>query len=355
MSAPKNSDLPMVLNAWGLRLVDGKVLADRARAQQVMIGDRTRPELVPFVLYAGLTEDDISNETVATSLLKRLNLVSSGILEQVDGAGTTITPLFESSTESMRLDTSSVQMFPQPKDLLNDFVSQDKKELLAALVTGKAKTAFPDGAPGGDENAGDSDAEPPAGHLAEAVDSINVAVIADADILTDRTWVRVQQFLGMQIPDVIADNGEFVVNMADFFSGSNDLIAIRSKGGYQRPFTVVNEMVADARKQSAEKMKNLQQELEDTQKRLNELQRNAPEGAGSTLIANADLKNEIEQFQVKELETRRELRRLERSLRQDVENLGTRLKFINIALIPLFIGILAAGIGAWRVNHRRRR
>ena len=45
---------------------------------------------------------------------------------------------------------------------------------------------------------------------------------------------------------------------------------------------------------------------------------------------------------------RRELRDVKLALRQDIDSLGGRLKFFNIALIPLVIGLGGLAIGLLR-------
>jgi len=74
---------------------------------------------------------------------------------------------------------------------------------LAARITGKVKTAFPDGKPkdedeGEDEgeekkdSSKDSSEEETGKHLTESTESVNLIVVADTDILEDKFWVRVQ-------------------------------------------------------------------------------------------------------------------------------------------------------------------
>lgn len=351
MSAPKNSDLPELMEQWGLSLADG-VVADRANAQQVMVGSRSQPEVVDYVLYLGLTEDDLNREEYVTSQLETINLITAGALEAEEKADLTHTWLLRTSEQTEMIETSKAQMFPQPKELLQDFKSQDKREWLAVKVSGNVQTAYPEGPPSTGED--EEEASIPEGHLSESAGKANVIVVSDCDILTDRTWVQVQNIFGSRLPFPMANNGQFVVNLVDHLSGSNDLISIRGRGKFRRPFTVVNEMVADAQDASSEKIKELQTELEETRQRLRELQSQAPEG-GEAMITSSKLQKEIEQFRVKEVETQRELRRLERSLRQDVEKLGATLKFINIGLIPLLVGIIAVGLGAFRISRRRRR
>ena len=58
-------------------------------------------------------------------------------------------------------------------------------------------------------------------------------------------------------------------------------------------------------------------------------------------------------FRQERLRIRKDLREVRRQLRKDIERLETGLKFANIALMPLLIGIGGIGVGLWRVNRRR--
>ena len=74
-----------------------------------------------------------------------------------------------------------------------------EKFVIAARVSGAAKTAFP-GAP-------------------IKTGKINVVVMADSDIFDDRFWVHVQNALGKKIAAPFADNGAFVLNAVENLIG----------------------------------------------------------------------------------------------------------------------------------------
>jgi hypothetical protein len=42
-------------------------------------------------------------------------------------------------------------------------------------------------------------------------------------------------------------------------------------------------------------------------------------------------------------------------LREDIESLESWLRFTNIALIPILVGILAVALGMLRIRRRKRR
>lgn len=344
MFAPKNSDLPEILKNLGLELEKGKIAADRSLAQKVTINQTSRPETVPYVLYINLREGSINRDEVPTGQLRDVNVASAGILKRAEDVAMKITPIFETTKDAQALEASEADVFPDPKKLYTNFKSGDEKLMIAALAKGKYKTAFPKGPEGG--NKADN-------HIDESKNDVNVLVVADTDLLTDRFWVQVQRFMGQKMLLPMASNGDFVINFADYFGGSSDLISIRGRGKFNRPFTKVQKLEEEASKRFASKEKELQDKLDETEKKLTELQSNRAD-ANNTRFLTPEQKEELEKFEKDRLDVRKELRGVKAQLRDDVEALGTKLKFLNIGLIPLLVGLLAVAMGWRRVRRRRR-
>jgi ABC-type uncharacterized transport system involved in gliding motility auxiliary subunit len=148
-----------------------------------------------------------------------------------------------------------------------------------------------------------------------------------------------------------ADNGAFFINAVDNLTGSGDLINVRSQGTYARPFTVVQAMNRAAQEQFRAAEQRLQAELEQTEQKLAELQ--AARGDQDGPLLSAEQQQEIARFQAERVRLRRELREVQHNLRQDIDRLETRLKFINIGLVPLLIGFAAVLVGVTRGRGRR--
>jgi ABC-type uncharacterized transport system involved in gliding motility auxiliary subunit len=231
-------------------------------------------------------------------------------------------------------------------------------------LSGNFPGAFPDGPPdeasndaaegdgvdaAGEESAAANGSDNARPHLDEATAAANVVVVADVDILSDRMWVQLQEFFGQQIANAFADNGTFVVNALDSLSGSNDLIDVRSRASYARPFTRVDELRVQAEAQFQETERRLQQELEDTERRLSELQ-SSREDTGDILMTD-EQQAEIDRFIDRRAEIRQELRAVQRGLDRDIERLGTLLKSINIGLVPLLLTFFVL-IAVWRRSRR---
>jgi len=339
--APKNSDLKKLFEKWGIELVSGQLAGDIDVAARVNIQTGMRPQTVDYVLWMQLIESNISKDDFATSDLKQINVGTSGYFKKLDGHKTQIAAIIETGKNAMSIPEASIKFRPDPGALIDNYKPGNEKLTLAARINGPVDSAFPNGAP--DAEAFDGSV------LKESQAPINIIVVADTDILQDKFWVNVQNFFGQQIAVPRANNGAFVANALENLGGSNDLITLRSRGDFSRPFEKVKEIQREAEKRFRSQEKLLLAKLKDTEQSIKDLQRQ--KGAGQALIMSPEQKQAIEKFQNEKLKTRKELRSVQHELRRDIEELGTRLKIINIGLIPLLVILLAIALGVYR--HKR--
>jgi ABC-type uncharacterized transport system involved in gliding motility auxiliary subunit len=358
-----NSSLPELFKAWGVKLEPGMVVADRLAARRVRTGPPDRPEAVDYVAWLSLDRQAMNQDEVVTSQLGVINLATAGALTPLEDSSVTFVPLLKSSPQSMLIERLQVQFVPDPKKLLADFKATGKEYVMAARVTGPVTSAFPDGPPGSGGDAGEGESgdggeggksAPPEGHLTESATPANLILVADSDILDDRTWVNVQNFAGQSFAVPIADNGAMVVNALDVLSGSSELISLRSRGTSARPFEVVQNLERKAEDQFRETEQMLEARIHDTEQKLADLQTGAGEGGSAALVLTPEQSQAITEFRQQLVSTRKQLRDVQLALRRDIESLGTLLKFLNIALVPLIIGILAVVISVIRRRRRKR-
>jgi gliding motility-associatede transport system auxiliary component len=278
-----------------------------------------------------------------------VNVGVAGHFELADGATAKLTPLLHSSPESEILPADRFQFLADPGELLNNFTPGGKEQVIAARLSGPLKSAFPDGAPKAEGREAPVDAALAATHLA-STDSANLVLVADVDILSDRMWVQAQNFLGQRVVSAFANNGDFVFNALDNLSGSAALIGLRSRATYTRPFTKVEELRRNADVQFRATEEQLQAELRDTEKKLGDLQ--AARKDSSALTMSPEQQAEVQKFLDQQVRIRQELRTVRRNLDRDIDNLGTTLKILNIALVPLLLTIVA--LAAVFVKRRRK-
>jgi ABC-type uncharacterized transport system involved in gliding motility auxiliary subunit len=338
--AARASDLGRLLDAWGVTVDPEKFVADDRYALTVG-GLTARP--VRHLGIIGVDRSAMDQDDVVTGGLGVVNLAFAGHIARKDGAAVEVTPLIRSSESAALIPTSRLAFLQDPSLLRDDFAPTGERYTLAARLTGKVRTAFPDGPPAG---AGGG-----AAHLTESAQPVNILLVADADVVADRLWVQSQNFLGQRISQAFANNGDLVINGVDNLLGSSDLIGIRSRATFSRPFDTVLDLRRAAEARLVQSEEALQQELRDTEARLTELQAARQDGATGSLLLSPEQQQEIERFQARRLDIRKELRQVQRSLDQDIERLGNLLKAINIAGIPLLISLLSLGL---YLGRRRR-
>ncbi|HVF35252.1 MAG TPA: Gldg family protein [Candidatus Saccharimonadia bacterium] len=332
MFANKSSDLPGLFAAWGVQYDPAKVLLDGKHALQV---SSPTGQPVRHLAILGFTQDAMSQDDVVSAQLSSVNMQSAGTFKLAENATLKLLPLVQSSDQSMMTPVERIKFAADPATLFAEFVPTKETYVVAGRLQGRLKTAFAD-------KSGD-------GHLAESKGDVNIVLIADTDVASDRLWVQVQPFLGQQIMNAFANNGDFVVNAIDNLTGSSALIRVRGRATAQRPFTTVNALRREADDRFRAKEQELNRELQETEQKLNELQRG--KSAEQALILSPEQKLELERFQDQKVRIRKDLRQVRRQLDAEIESLGSRLKFVNIALMPLLLTLAAAGFALWR---RRR-
>ena len=345
----QGSDLPELFDAWGIEFSAMEVVADAELALQITGMDR-RP--LRHYGYLGVTGDHMSADDIVTAELNVVHLATAGFLRAREDSTTTLEPLLRSSTITQAMPATRFSFLPDPSVLQDGFAPGGEAFVLAARVSGTLQSAFPDGPPPDTVSSADGDlpaSDTNPDHLAESAEPAALIVVADVDLLADHLWVQVQNFFGQQIANAFASNGAFVVNALENLSGSSDLIGVRSRASYTRPFTRVEALRVDAEARFRETEQRLQAELDETERRLVELQ-SAREDSGNILLT-AEQQDEIDRFVDQRASIRQELRAVQRGLDEDIERLGTVLKVINIGLVPVLLAVFVL-LAVWRRNRR---
>ena len=343
-----SSNLEKLFTAWGISVSGTEIAADMTNAMRVQIRTDRGVEQTNYLPWMKLEKSNFNQDDFVTSELNIIALGSAGSISKNEGSSVNFSPLIETSTEAMQMPAEILQYQREPAQLLADFKSANRKFTLAARLSGKVSSAYPDGAPTADvNNPFDQDYVAPQQLLKQG--EINAIVVADTDILSDEFWISQQDFFGVQVPQPTADNGNFVINALENMSGSSDLISLRNRGEYARPFTVVDDIRRDAESEFREQQQMLETKLAETEKKIAELQQ---EKTGSELLLSDAQRAEIDKFRLEQVNTRKELRAVQHELQKNIEQLGTVLKFINIGLTPLLIVLFALTAGMLRSRRK---
>ena len=362
----KSATLEPLFKAWGVSMDVEKVLADSEHA--LSVGTQTG-RTVRHLGILGYGPDSFNNRDVVTTGLKSVNMATVGALQKLEEGITQIETLLHSSRKSMLMDAQKFALLMDPSSLYKDFKASDEEFAIIARITGKVKSSYPDGQPkeevkeaegdGEQNNKGKTSAKKEekadekkstVEHIAESTGDINVIIVSDTDILTDRLWVQKSNFFGQQIVQPFANNGDLMINMVDNLIGNADLISIRSRGQFSRPFSRVTELERAAEASFYQKEEELKQQLSETEAKLRELQ-SKKEGV-EALVLSPEQQKELDNFTAEKLRIRKELRNVQHQLGKDIELLGTKLKLINILAVPLLLTLIAL---LFRFSRRRRK
>ncbi len=369
----RRSEIDDLLSAWGVTLGDD-VVADLGLALKVRMEQSGRILTFDYPVWMNITPSTFDQEDIVTGSLANLGFGTPGYLEPVEGATTTFTPLVTTTAGAAQFTTAQVAaVTTDPHDLLDDYASQDRPYTVVARISGKVRTAFPDGRPQSeaprDEDTSetaardahgeaaaegaetDAESGPKAEHLSESTEDAQIIVVADADMLADRFWVVVQEFLGNRIAIPSAANGPLVINALDNLTGSGDLISVRNRGTFTRPFTRVAALRQQAERTFRAKEQELIAELTETEGRLVALEESS-QGDDALVLTDAQ-REELVRFRQERVRIGKELREVRRQLRADIEALEAWLKFANIGLVPILIGLVGLAAGLAQVRRRR--
>lgn len=325
------SALYNLFKAWGYELTLNQVVADLTYASGE--GPRLLPTLLSLPTDA-LNQDDIVMSQVGTLLVP-----FAGAYKGKPAEGLTQTVLAHSSKNSMLVDLIIATLSGEPST--RGFQPSGEQYPLAIRLSGKFRTAFPNGAPEPMLPRGQKpppkDPDAPA-QLRESAAENQVVLVSDVDMLTDGAAVEVQEVFGQKL--VVPRNGNlaFVQGLIEQFSGDQNLMRLRSRASFTRPLTVIRTIEAEAQQQYLGKIKELEDSLNQTQEKLQELQKGKP-AAGTSTILTAEQQAEIDNFRKRTMETRAELKEVRKNLRVETDTLQFWTKVINIGLIPLLVAL----------------
>ncbi|MDG1463097.1 MAG: ABC transporter, partial [Gammaproteobacteria bacterium] len=313
------SELPL-LEQWGMSFNNTLFVADDQYALTVGSSNQltTRHLALLGIDQRGLSQSDVVSRDIDT-----VNLGFSGFIASKPDDNMSFHPLLQTSKSAASLTTTQILEIRSPEQLRSIYKPAGDELVIAARLAGYPESSFP--------KLNDT-------HIIRPEQPINAVVVADADILTDRYWVQRQEYLNQSVLTPFAGNADFLINILDNLSGSNDLIGVRGRASYSRPFTKVAKLRRAAEQEFQLKTQELEDELAETEQKLLELQISRDDFTNQAL--NSDQEVEIQRFTEERLRIRKELRLVQHNLDKGIRDLGTILKVINIGLMPILISIL---------------
>ncbi len=371
----QSSDLGRLFRTWGLEMPANTFAGDRSLLLAASLSPNQRQE--PIMGFLGLKPPCFNEDAVGTADLNFVRVLFAGVLKETavgqkvapadpnqtgdngqtqDTPAIVRTPLISTTSQgnSWTVSSSYELMFPDPSTLMGRFVDGTQPVTMGYLVTGRFQSSFPEGieievdaqADEDDPNAPTTVTRHVTG-LTEASEDCAVVVFSDVDFLWDQLAYS-NTFFG---PATAGDNSALLVNAIEEISGSGDLISIRSRGNYTRPFVVVEKIKQEAEEETANEIAVINAQISGFNQKLQSLANDTNEDQqdvlGDTII---EKKHELE---LKIYEAQRLLRAVQAKRRDRIEQLGNSLRRLNMAAVPGVIMVIAVLLGIWRAVRRR--
>ncbi len=370
VQASRSSDLNVLLHNWGVEMPvntfagDKNILAQPARITRDMRSEK-------FIGYLNLVPGDtvtscFNSDTVITSKLNHVEVLFAGVLrEAVDSNGVQesaseieLTPLITTTNTGNSFSISSQYELMMPSELMRKFIPGDKPVEMGYLISGRFKSSFPDGIEievASSEESSDESADPnedktttkPVTGLKEAAEDCAVIVFSDVDFISDilayESW-----FFGKR---AYGDNSTLMMNAIDVLSGSSDLVSIRSRGSFKKPFVVVEEIKKQAEAETAEEVAKLNVQISSFTRELQSILSSAQEGQ-EEVIGSSILQKQRE-IELKKYEAQQQLNDVRRKRRERIEHLGNKLRNFNMLLVPAIILMITIALNICRSVRKR--
>ncbi|MHC4387253.1 MAG: Gldg family protein [Planctomycetota bacterium] len=370
-SADPVSNLDGLLRTWGVEMPGDEFAGDRSLAIPVRMGQGREQ---PHIGLLGLTGDSFNSKNIVTANLNEVRLVFSGVLRNVASPEVEegmpqneITPLLQTTEEGNTWQVAGPWDWVRivPETLMTYFREGTEPVVMSCLITGRFRSAFPEGieVPAeSDEDKSDEEGESEGGDeeaekktkkltgLTEAVTDCAVIVVADVDFISDMPYVAYQDTIFGKA--AISNNSDFLLNAIEFMGGSGDLIAIRSRGNFRRPFDVVEGIKDEAEKKTAVEIAKRNAEIKALQKELDDIVASA-EGSEESIIAE-EREKKRRQAALKLRQAQRDLNDIQRKRFVEIEQLRSLLQNINTWSAPVVILIIAVFLSIRRSVLRRR-
>ena len=329
---PTGSSLGTIFKKWGVGFDADKVTCDLASATTLSAGRGNAVEEPSFLTLKA--ENMASDDILVNGFTQLLMPFAGNLVYEPGDCDLSFTPVITTSEEkSSETDRQTLLMGGGAKS-----APDGKVRTVAARLEGVFKTAYEKGPDGTND----------VSHALSTGRS-SVLLVADSDFLTDQVCFRISRSPFGNIAQPQGDNLAFFSNVIELFAGREELIGLRTRGKSARPFDVVDKLEADANEKFQQKMAELEERLQEAQRKVWELQ--AQKSGAERRLLSKEQQEELVKADKAKVEAQREVRNLRKELKADVESLGRRLKWYNIALVPFLVVLF--GLARGFIKRRR--
>lgn len=341
---PSQSNPTKLLDGWGIDFDEDQVTGDRLHPTQI---DDGRGQVFSIPIWPTIGRNHLNRDHPLTSDLENLLLVEPGHFTVRAGRDLNLTPLITLGEGSGFIHRTLID-HQNPARTSNRFIRTDNDKILAGIIQGSFRSAFPDGPPALGENPDEE--EPWSEWLLRSENEGLLILVADSDWIADDFSLQRLRFMGRSEIRPFNDNFFLGANIVEFLSGSRSLMGLRGRAAEDRSFEVVQRLQAESMERYQAELTRLEERLQEVQNNLQEIQQKRGE-AGGRLALTPEQQEAILEFQEEEATVRGQLREIRQALREDIESLKRTLFVINLTVSPILISLL----GAMYYMKRRRK
>lgn len=340
-----SSDMPELFKAWGIGYKKDMVVADMN--YRGAFNGRPNPTALQ------IPAKSINQDERVTSGLQSFTLINAGAFTVEAKDGIKVATLVSSSEASELIDNETAEKLR--REPMVNFTPSGKKQVLGLHITGKFKSAFPNGKPADpmpkESGGAQQDASAPAaagaapaaakkddGSLKESkTNESNVIVFTDADMLYDNFCLRPGD-LGV---GAITNGGNLpmVLNAVELFAGGGDLIRVRNRKAPVRPFTLFKEMRETVEEKYRPQLVKLEKERQELAEKLSKARPQLDLKKG-TLIVDQGTMNNIKEMETNSKKIDKQVREIRKEMNKEDEFTKTLIKIGNVFMVPLIVGVV---------------
>ena len=347
-------------------LLDGDGWAGSNRLSPVIqgLGD-VRFFMSGVLRETGVTTSSGSDETVAED---------GAVAAPQESDGLTRTPLIATTSSGSTLEiapgfgsgTGSGLFYTDLNDaaaLRDALAPATKPVVIAYQLDGRLPSAYPDGV----EFPSTDPARPPG--LPATIDlppsegaemiqknpvpddqraEATVLVYADVDVISDSLGFQ-RNILG--VIQATNDNHRLFLNSVDHLLGSRDLMSVRTARRLDRPFTLFDQIEADAETETLERERQIREEIEGVQAELLSKQGEITER--NAALFQRRVQDEVDALNERIREGNQELRAIRVARRAALEQKENRVRFAVLGWMPTLVLILGLVLYVRRTRQER--
>ncbi len=344
-----SSNLEKLFKQWGINYQPNSILGDKDHPTRVNAGGNTGA--VSFTLWHTLSGESFNKELIATRELEDMLLIEPGGFTMEKTSPLKLQPLIRSSTNTGLIE-SFMMRYSDPLTINKQVKPTGQSYIIAGILTGKLTSAFskrPD-----PPKKDDKDKKPPQKvtlkpHLSKGEQDSKILLVTDVDFISDNFSVEQFNLLGKVFRQPRNDNLNFMVNMVEFLGGAQEMMEIRTRGRFRRPFSHFLELEKAAQGEYQDAESKLNAQLKEVQAKLSQL--NVQKGTNKIVLTKQQIE-QIKQFREEEKKTKSKLREIRKLLRQDIESAKTWLTQVNLIIVPVLLILL--GLAFYYIRFRKQ-